>query len=358
MLIYLSVLGVALILPLFININENEKAKKRYLVFVFSLVALVSALRGITVGTDTRQFCNAYIEIGHLSWDRVFALRYEPGFIFLCKLLNYISDSYQLLLIVSSCFISFSFARFIYKNSDDAMVSAVVFFCMFYAFTLSAMRQSIAVCFLLFGLEFLKEKKHHKFLIFVLLAASFHYSAVVCVVFIILYKFIITYKVLLPLTVVFVIIYLNYESLVSIFLRADVFGMYANYIGSVFDVQDTVTRPLKILMALSILFFLSVTVKDKIKQEGIKYSFIVNMLLVWAAIEAFAMNMLILSRFIPYFDFITLLAVPKSLKNIEGKLPRGVFTLSVSVLMFAYFYITRINKNDIGLLPYRFFWEV
>ncbi|MCL2697124.1 MAG: EpsG family protein [Oscillospiraceae bacterium] len=358
MAIYITLLCSAVLPSFFAQINENEKQKKRYLIFVFTLAALAAALRGISVGADTRQFAGAYVEIGYLSWDRAFTLRYEPGFIILCKLLNFISSDYQLLFIVTSAFITFSFARFIYKNSDNIVISTVVFFCMFFAQSMNLMRQYIAVGILLFGLEFLKRKKYNRFLLFVLLAASFHYSAIVSAVYIILYRLIIKRGAFLALSIVYALIFINYRQILGFFTSFSLLSQYEGYVGSSFDVQDTETRPLKILMIILVLVFIKISGNEENEKENLKPNFHVNMLLAWGAIEMISINMKILSRFITYFDVIMLVSVSKALSRIKHKNIRIIFNFIIFLAMIGYFYVTRIRNNSMGVMPYKFFWEV
>ncbi|MDR2531860.1 MAG: EpsG family protein [Oscillospiraceae bacterium] len=356
MAVYISLLCAVIFPSFFVNINENDKRKKKYLVFAFSLIALAAALRSIGVGVDTRQFCNAYIEIGRLSWTQMYSLRYEPGFITLSKLLNYISGSHQLLLIASGCFIAFSYGRFIYKNSDNVVTGTIVFYCMFFAQSMNLMRQYLAVGVLLFGLEFIKQKKHVKFLLFVLLAVSFHYSAVVCVIYIVLYKLVIKKGLFLALSAVLVLILLNFRRVLTLITQLEALGQYTRYIGGRFDMSDS-TRPIKIVLALLILIFLVINAKRQSESEDINHNFIINMLLTWAAVEALATSSYIFTRSAPYFDFVATIAVAKALVSIKETKLRVMFTLIVYAMMIAYFIISRI-LNISQVMPYMFFWEV
>jgi hypothetical protein len=351
----------AVVPSFFADINGSGERKKKYLIFVFALIALVSSLRGIGVGIDTRQFANAYTEIGYLDWSGAFAMRYEPGFITLCKLLNYFSGNYQLLLIVSSCFILFSFARFIYRNCEDVVMGTYVFLCMPFAQSLNQMRQYIAVCILLFAIELLKEKRYLKFLLLVLLAASFHYSAIICVVFIVLYKTVLSKKLipLLPFAgIILAFILTNYRNILSAVVQLQMFNQYSGYIGGRMDVQDTVTRPLKLLLIALVLIFLVLAMKNKNTEEGLKYNFTVNMLFMWGFVEMFSINIIIVSRFILYFDFIIISSVSKALHQTREKHIRIILIIVIYAAMFGYFYVSRIQRSSGGIIPYRFFWEV
>jgi hypothetical protein len=356
MAVYITLLCAAIIPSFFVRINESEKTKRKYLVFIFSLIALVSSLRCISVGTDTRQFCNAYIEIGYLSWDWVFNLRFEPGFITLCKLLNYASDSYQLLLFASSCFVALSFARFIYKNSDNVVTSTVVFYCMFFAQSMNAMRQYMAVAVLLFGIEFLKEKKYAGFLIAALAAMMFHYSAILCVVYIVIYKLVMNKGLFLALSTALAVVLLNFRQILEFISRFELLRQYSGYIGGRHDIVDS-TRWIKMAIALLILLFFVINAKKENNEKGIRHNFIVNMLLLWAAVETLATSSNIFTRFAPYVDYISIIAVTRALTSIKENKLKLTFTIIIYVVMIVYFVVSRmVNISEV--MPYRFFWEV
>ncbi|MCL2638740.1 MAG: EpsG family protein [Oscillospiraceae bacterium] len=356
MAVYITLLCGAILPSFFTRINENERRKKTYLVFIFSLIALVSALRSINIGVDTRQFCNAYLEIGYLNWDRALALRYEPGFILLCKLLNLISADFQLLLIVSSGFVAFSTARFILKNSDDIAISSFVFFCMFFAQSMNLMRQYLALGVLLFGINLIKEKKYFKFLLVSLAAMMFHYSAIICLIYFFLYKIKIKKGMLLALSGVMVVILLNFRQIMFLIYQFELFNKYSGYIGGRFDTADS-TRWVKMAIALLILIFFLINTKEKEDEKGIKHNFIVNLLLAWAMIETLATNSYIFTRIAPYLDFIAIIAIPKALSSIKEKKIKTVFIIIIYAVMIAYFVVSRMI-NISRVMPYNFYWEV
>lgn len=127
MAIYLGIIVFTVLLGIIINANETDNKRKFYIVVIFSLITLFSALRSRNVGADTEQFVSMYNVIRSLPWERLNELRYEWGYMILCKLLSYISSSPQLLLIVSSVFISWAVGRFIYKNSTDVVMSIYIY---------------------------------------------------------------------------------------------------------------------------------------------------------------------------------------------------------------------------------------
>lgn len=177
------------------NINENEKRKRKFLLFAFGLLFLVAALRDETVGRDLAgHYAENYRAISGLSWGSLAQFSdnsgYELGFVFFCKLISLVSSNAQWFIVVVSCIIFGSMARFIYKNSEDVVLSTflVIFSCVYYMF-LTMIRQALAVSIILLGYEILKsEKKRYsrylKYTLLVLLATCFHQSAILAIVFI------------------------------------------------------------------------------------------------------------------------------------------------------------------------------
>ena len=189
MFIYIIVMFLILSIGLFFNVNKSYKLGKYYLIFIFSILTLLSALRNISVGVDTSQYYEAYKLIGTIEWNELDKLRYEIGFSLLCKVLNYISSNPQLLLIVTSIFINSSVGLFIYRNSNNVVLSSFIFITYNLYFNyMNIMRQAIAIAIVLFAYEYLKNKKIIKYSILVLIASLFHTSSIICLLFIIFSK--------------------------------------------------------------------------------------------------------------------------------------------------------------------------
>ena len=161
MYIYIIIILLIVLLGCAIRPNSNKKRKKIYLTIVFIILAIVASLRAYTVGVDTEQYCIAFDKISEMTIEQAKEdTRYETGFVVLCKILSYVYDNYQILIIVTSIFIMYAVIRFIYEESNDCILSLLLFVLLnCYAMYMSMMRQAIAIGIILLGyIIFLKKE--------------------------------------------------------------------------------------------------------------------------------------------------------------------------------------------------------
>ena len=164
-----------------------EQRKKRTAIYVTMIPVLVVALRHPSMGLDLgygRSF-------GYLASFRAFSqyslgalLRlagwqnYEWGYILFNRILGYISTDYQCLLIGCAIASIVPIGIMIWKNSEDPVFAMIVYLglpCVLVPF--SALRQGIAIGICCMAYPLIQKKQRIKFILLVLFASLFHYSA-------------------------------------------------------------------------------------------------------------------------------------------------------------------------------------
>lgn len=152
---------------------------------------LISGLRGLSVGADTRGYKTGFDLREYQSWDYLFRdfidIMFkdgdgkDPGYAILEKAFHLISDSYQGWLMFIAILFTVSMGIWIYKNSKDPYLSFLLYSALFYAFfAITGLRQTIATAIVVFiGYKFLKERKLIKFLICMCIAYPIHKSSMV-----------------------------------------------------------------------------------------------------------------------------------------------------------------------------------
>src|SRR5699024_6661107 len=132
MILYMSLLISSIILG--ILIPNLEKNKKLYLLFIFLILAFISELRDKSVGWDTYNYSDLffkYIDTNKLTTSFQ-NIRLEKGYILLNYIIGIFTDNAQAVLMISSLFINYSFARLIYKYSNNVAISTVIYIIFFY----------------------------------------------------------------------------------------------------------------------------------------------------------------------------------------------------------------------------------
>ena len=153
MFIYVLIIMVILFsIPL--KVDRNNALKKKWIIVIFGTLTIISALRSYSVGVDSIQYKEAFDKIVKLDFSQSNFLRYEIGFFSFVKTLSLLSDSPQILFIVSSFIIIPSIGIFIYKYSKNVAFSSLLYilFNIFF-FHMTGMRQSLALVLLLFAYD-------------------------------------------------------------------------------------------------------------------------------------------------------------------------------------------------------------
>lgn len=181
MVLYLILIGI-LYINSFINFGKWHKA---FYWFMVVSLAVVSGVR-YYVGTDFG------IQKNYYDWT-VAGLTdgwLEPGFRLYIRIIeNYFGD-FQAFIFIAAIFVVLSFGYAIYKNVEQKYqffsLSLFVTTTIYFA-TMNIERQYIAIAFLIWSVEKLKEKKYIRTMLLFVFAVSFHESAIVFVLYYILY---------------------------------------------------------------------------------------------------------------------------------------------------------------------------
>ena len=189
MAIYILSLLFILGLGFIFNCNSTKKRKIVFLIISCLTLTTIAMFRTKYVGIDTLQYFRNFQYISNTAYSELHLIRYELGFTYLCKILGEFYSDPQILIIVTSIFINVSVFRFIYKNSDNVVLSVIFYILLnFYYNYMNIMRQALAISIILWGFEFIKKEKNISFIITVIIAMQFHSSAILALVFFVFKK--------------------------------------------------------------------------------------------------------------------------------------------------------------------------
>ncbi|VTU07114.1 Uncharacterised protein [Actinobacillus indolicus] len=154
----------------FLSQIENKKVYKDVLYTLsFFIVWLVGAFR-YNVGTDYPNYVYIFENIDEYEFGKL-----EPLYYLLNQLILYLNLDAQWLFFVTSFIITF----FVYKVGKNYHRGwfVVFFILLFYFQSFNIVRQIVAMSIMLYGIHSLIHSSNWKFLICILFAAGFHYSA-------------------------------------------------------------------------------------------------------------------------------------------------------------------------------------
>lgn len=180
MTIYYLIYGIIPIIYLFTKPFANN-AKLYFFVIYFLLLTIVGGFRGISVGSDTRTYSIVFNWLGNYSgnlFDYSNQYNYEIGYVFLNKIIYYISQNFQILLIIEMTLLNYSVYKLIQYFSKDWLMSVLVYVGFTYFFlSFNISRQFIAISISLLSLVYFAKGKKKIAICLILLAAIFHRSA-------------------------------------------------------------------------------------------------------------------------------------------------------------------------------------
>ena len=167
-------------------LSKNTKVDKYFHFLIIASLLFFSCVRSFDTGADTRMYVNYFHLIQQKSWKHLWLKGFnnlEKGYVLLNKLISSIYYSDRLFIIVTSFLTILPTCIFIQKKSKNCYLSYLLYIAMEFWFNqMYVIRQSIAISCCLVAL-FFSEKKGIKnflwFMFFVLLATSFHQTAII-----------------------------------------------------------------------------------------------------------------------------------------------------------------------------------
>lgn len=181
--IYYFIIALLLVECLAFNNNQpNQKSKKIFFWMTLLFLALVAGCRSYDVGNDTYNYGNIFVRIGTMTFHEMLSENsfsdMEQGYVWLCWLFYKLSSNYSHFLIVTALFEFAVVGSWIWKNANRPYIALLIFFCLFYTFFLTGIRQTLALCITLLAYEDVKNNRFFRFSIKVLAAMLFHFSAI------------------------------------------------------------------------------------------------------------------------------------------------------------------------------------
>ncbi len=173
------------------DVSKNKSKKNIYLTICGLCIIFVMGLRSRLSGTGDTDFYYGLFERVKNNSQNLFdylsnitdgkdLLFSEIGFSIYIWVLSRVFSDAQWLLIVSAVIMTVCTLKFISKHSEDVTLSLVMFLCLgLFTFNMNGLRQCLSMSICLFAYDFIKEKKFMPFVLILILAMSFHKSALI-----------------------------------------------------------------------------------------------------------------------------------------------------------------------------------
>lgn len=172
-------------------ISAQKNKKRNRIIAMAFLLFLFAALRSTEVGIDVPGYADFYELLYSYSFKQILVAKSgrDAGFYIFMKLLSYISLSPQLMLVVVGGIVAIAFAYFAYHQDGNDLLLFILFITLrLYPFTLTGLRQAVALSLCWIAFVKLQQGKNKTFIALVALAACSHLSALSFVFAFLLYK--------------------------------------------------------------------------------------------------------------------------------------------------------------------------
>ena len=339
----------------------KDKKRELYILTSFLVLFLIIALRHPSMGIDLHYgYENGYIGVysvySNCPWEKVFNLNYvfyEKGFLLFNKVLGIFSKQPQMLLIGTALVSLVPVFFTIYKESEDSLFSILIYLGLpSFLMVFSALRQVIAISLVFLSIVYIRKKKFFTQLILILLAATFHKTALV---FLVAYPL---YYVKIPLngrlySICFLLILYCYSRQIM---------PYLSRIMPAYVIDNNGSNTLFLVYVL--LYGLCSTLDYNGENNGY-----LNIFYIACCVMCFEHLNSVIARLAMYFEMSLVLLLPSILKNDSGyclQLPVKILRnqavykafriLTIVCFIFAGLYFIKTTYWSMAN-PYHFFWE-
>lgn len=345
--ILVCISGIFLFWFLFLNVKGDNK--KYFVVSASIILFLYAALRAHNLQIDIPRYVDYYEEYAKLSFDEIMELfdseKNDPFYYVFSWLFSRIFKNVQWWLAFVALAYIFAVGLIIYKESESPVLSFLAFLSLaYFEFSLSGLRQTLALSLTLLSYFGIKNRKWKQFVILVLLASLFHRSALI---FLIVYPIANTKvgKIHWMVALIVGVIFLVGESSVRSFMEQYLVDtQYEEYI------ERTVGLSMAgFIIQLVIFVFCYVyypVVSKKYEHANILY----NLAFIGLLFQLFSSMIAEVFRISMYFSVFNIILIPMVITAEKDRKIQLVETLGVGLIFIAYMFMT-------GIPDYAFFWN-
>lgn len=334
---------------------KKDTVNKISLSFFFISYFILLALRDISVGIDTVSYVNAYNNISRMNWSEAIPfgnemLGFEKGFTIFLKVMSCMNSN-RVFLIAAAAIIVLPVMYFYIHEARDALFCISFFLIsLLFEMFLSGMRQSIAIAFSIPAFYFVRDRKKILFILTVLLASTFHTSAILLFLLYPIYHARITKKWLFFIVPLFIAIYYFKDILATyIFLLAG--NKYTE--GYLYLNDQSGQFSLMILFVLLSFYSYIVLDEKKADEEDIGLR---NILLLAALIHLFTPINPAFSRMNYYFILFTPAAISRVNSKSIAILKNVSILANYSMSFFFIIYFFLFKGDSLNVMHYQFFF--
>lgn len=345
--ILLCISGIFLFSWLFLQVKGN--GKKYLVVSACIILFLYAALRAHNLQPDIPVYVDYYNKYSKLSFEKIMSFfdsdHKDPFYYVFAWIFSRIFPNAQWWLAFVALAYIVAAGVLIYKESENPVLSFLAFLALgYFEFSLSGLRQTLALSLTMFSFFGIKKKNWKLFLVLVLLASLFHRSALI---FLIVYPIAHTKLGKMHLIIAFLVgaMFFVGEAYIRAFLeRYLVDSQYEGYIDRTVGLSWSGFIIQTAIFAFCFVYYPAVS--KKYEQANILY----NLAFIGLLFQLFSPMIAEVFRISMYFSFFNILLIPMAITVEKDKKIKAVEALGIGILFIAYMFLT-------GIPEYAFFWS-
>lgn len=330
---------------------KSQIISKRATCTIISVFAIIIyGIRSENVGNvDIPRYVDSYEFLTSLKFSQVIYVFFkDPGFYYFSKVFSMWFPSYNMWFALIGALFILTVSSLIQKFSNRLILSYIIFFTFTFTLNFSLLRHCCALAFVISGYIALKEDKRKKTILLLLLATSFHLSAIIAFLMIPLkkIKFGLWNILMIVTTVMISIVIPDLLTKILVFLNMDRLAFYAK--NNVMTLTMTAFAINSVLFAL-VLFLILL----RNKEWKDKYSFDLNMFSVGLALYALVGILAEFYRTAMFFSFVLIILLPNVFNEFKKSKNKEIIYAGeffIGILLLIYFFFIVLNSHE--LIPY------
>lgn len=345
MMIYFSALIATLMLSTVLHIKKLSSLKNIAFLTIILLLVLLPSIRGVEVGTDTETYVRIF-QSTH-SFQDVLLFKIEIGYSIFSFICSFLFTNYFFLLAFIALIVVTLYSKLIMYLSVNYFLSFYIFITSgIYVFFFNGARQGIAAALTSYAIIYIIKKNFFIYLFIIILAASFHKTAIIMLPMYYLVNRRNDYKVNLIVLALSFLLIINLPYFINLLTSID--DRYETY-------GDKVESGGQLTIAFNIILgFIFVCIKPLIRKYLDSYNILLNMYLFCIVISFVALfaqvNPSGLLRLTVYFSWTAIFMWPIILINIKGANFRSILYFIIIIFYSIYFYLSLLSFSS--MIPF------
>lgn len=362
MLIYIIVFFIVILLSVSLQKQSNKAKSNILIITIIFILSFLGAVRTSNIGTDILVYGERWFEYAgkYDSFSTYVSVinSTETGYLLLNYIVAIFTDNFNIFLFVQQaiCNALVIVTLYRYKDKVPLWLSVLMYLCVYYLRTYNYLRQAIALSILFFGIKYMEEKKILKYLVTVIVAMQFHFTAFVGTIIYLIYaifnsnlkyKGVLTFLLILVSSVVLINISHILKMLYSLnMINYRLYNYTIIYLKDEFDFSFYET-----MFKISFILIYLMNIKTINKKESINYVLGIYLLIDFISFQIRGM-ISYADRVSLYFGYYTMLLIPQIPDSFTIGSNKKIIKVVLPMLLIGFWLFKFVFENSGEVYPY------